>query len=115
MPNAEDDLKELISDKSKKSAFSSHNLKDVALAWSLKCPDSPIIIFADNDRHLVSNKGLDYARDVALEIGDRVIVAVPDFGDRPPAKDETDWNDFMRLFGKKEASKGLGLFLSELG
>lgn len=81
-------------------AFSSHNLKEVALAWSLKCPDSRIIIFADNDRHLARNKGLDYARETASAIGERAIIASPDFGARPPAKDESDWNDFARVYGK---------------
>jgi len=80
-------------------AFSSHNLKEVALAWSHKCPDSPIIIFADNDRHIPSNKGLDYAKDAAAAVGDRVLVLAPDFEDRPPAKDESDWNDLLRVCG----------------
>lgn len=92
-------------------AFSSHNLKEVALAWSLKCPDSPIIIFADNDRHLASNKGIECAREAVSAVGDHAVVIAPDFGARIPVRKESDWNDFVRLFGKEEASKRLRLFL----
>lgn len=95
-------------------AFSSHNLKEVARAWSLKCPDSPIIIFADNDRHLASNKGLDYAREAAVAIGDRAIVTVPDFGDRTPSRDESDWNDLVRIAGKEVTLKQLNKIFQEM-
>lgn len=77
-------------------AFGSSNIKSVAIALSGKYPNSRVVLFADNDR-----VGLQYSQAAASAIGDRAIVTAPDFGDRPPAKDESDWNDLVRIAGKE--------------
>lgn len=58
-----------------------------------------IIIFADNDRHLEKNLGLTKALEAQKLNPDRIQVIVPDFGDIPPSRDASDWNDLMRLRG----------------
>lgn len=82
-------------------AFSGWNLKEAAFALAQKNPTSKIVIFADNDRHLSSNKGIDYAQAAVNAIGERSILLAPDFGDRTPSKDESDWNDLARIFGRE--------------
>lgn len=82
-------------------AFSGWNLKEVALALAQKHSTSRVIIFADNDRHLSSNKGIEYGQAAVKEIGERATLVAPNFGDRQPLKDESDWNDFVRVFGQE--------------
>lgn len=88
-------------------AFSCHNLSLVAKTLGSKYPDSPIVLFADNDRHLESrglqNQGVIKAQQACNSLGDRVIVAIPDFGDSDPSKDASDWNDLVRIKGKEHA------------
>lgn len=82
-------------------AFSGWNLKEAALALAQKYLTSRIIIFADNDRHLSSNKGIEYAQAAVDAIGERATLLAPDFGDRQLSKNETDWNDLARIFGRE--------------
>jgi len=93
-------------------SFGSDNLENISKALGDKYPDSPIIIFADNDQHLTSNKGLDCAGDAASAIGARAVVAAPDFGNRPSSRDESDWNDFVRIYGSESAKSQLSLMLN---
>ena len=93
-------------------AFSSHNLKDVALAWSRKYPDSCLIVFADNDRHLPTNRGMECAMAAVAVVGARASVIAPDFGNRQPAKDESDWNDLVRVVGRDVAEGQLSIISS---
>lgn len=81
-------------------AFTCHNLLTTATALNQKYPNSPIIFFADNDRHLDSNQGVLKAQEAIKAVKGRSVVAVPDFGDISPSKDATDWNDLLRLRGR---------------
>lgn len=81
-------------------AFSCHNLPKVA---EILCPlfsASPMIVFADNDRHLQENQGVLKANEASLKTQGKVFLAIPDFGDIPASKAATDWNDLVRLKGK---------------
>lgn len=95
-------------------AFSSNNIKDVARPISGKFPDSVVLLFADNDRHLETNVGIRCAEEAAEAVGGRATILFPDFGDRLPAKDESDWNDFFRAFGKEASVDRLSIFESRV-
>ncbi|MBS0272751.1 MAG: toprim domain-containing protein [Proteobacteria bacterium] len=83
-------------------AFSCHNLKAVAMAIRKLYPKSPLIIFADNDRHLPNgNQGLLKAHEARNAIKTEITLAMPDFGDLEPSKEASDWNDLLRLKGKE--------------
>jgi Toprim domain len=83
------------------TAFSCHNLVPVSLALQQKYPDSSLIIFADNDRHLSENKGVKFAQAACATIK-RSAIIVPKF-DRFCVKQElTDWNDLLREIGREE-------------
>lgn len=80
-------------------AFSSGNLLEVAVALRKKYPDSFIFICADNDRHLVdANTGLVKAKEVVQTVK-RSAIVLPEFGDLPPGRDLSDWNDLRRERG----------------
>jgi phage/plasmid primase-like uncharacterized protein len=85
-------------------AFTSENLIAVAQAIRLLFPASPIILFADNDKHLeekgIQNKGVLKARQAINSIKHSAILASPDFGNLSPSKEATDWNDLVRLKGR---------------
>lgn len=87
-------------------AFCSSNLVAVAKQFRARYPDSRIIIFGDDDRHLTERKlenvGRRYAERAAESINNS-ISAFPNFGDVPPSKDASDWNDLARLRGRDEA------------
>lgn len=96
-------------------AFSAENLFAVTeLALSLY-PTSPIIIFADNDRHLEAegkpNKGRLKAQEAKELAEDRIVLALPDFGDQSPNKEASDWNDLVRLKGRDEAKRQIASIL----
>ena len=80
-------------------SFSCGNLKKVAESLRHLYPNSPLVIFADNDRHLVKNEGLLRAEEARGVIREKIKLVFPDFGDIPPSKDATDWNDLIRLRG----------------
>jgi len=88
-------------------AFSSGNLREVAKTIRKLYPESFIVIFADNDRHLEQkgdeNIGLKKAQDARDAVGGYVGIAVPDFGDLAPTKDASDWNDLVRIKGREIA------------
>lgn len=84
-------------------AFTSSNLPTVAQAISEKYPNSPIIVFADNDKHLETNVGLNKAREACKNIKSKSIVVLPMFDDPEPRKDATDWNDLIRIQGRVQA------------
>lgn len=82
-------------------AFSCNNLFSAAQSIQNKYPNSEILFFADNDRHLLQNNGLLKATQAAEKIaGARVVT--PQFADIPPGKDASDWNDLVRLIGEDE-------------
>jgi hypothetical protein len=85
-------------------AFGCHNLKSVAMAMRKLYPESELIIFADNDRHLRDgNQGLLKAQGARDAVATKVGVVVPDFGDLVPSKEASDWNDLLRLKGREAA------------
>lgn len=88
--------------------FSCNNIKDVVVSLAARYPDNPIIIFADNDRHLEidpithnGNQGLLEARGARDVVGCGIVVA-PDFGGFGVSKEASDWNDLFRLKGGGE-------------
>lgn len=84
-------------------AFTCHNLVAVTKALRIKYPHSPIVLFADNDRHLPNNQGVLKAKE-AQKIDPKMIsLALPDFGNIEPSKEASDWNDLVRLKGKSLA------------
>jgi phage/plasmid primase-like uncharacterized protein len=84
-------------------AFSSGNLPAVAKAIRELYPNSRLIVFADNDRHLERNAGILSAEKALTVAGSNSLLAFPDFGDIAPGKDASDWNDLIRLKGFNEA------------
>jgi phage/plasmid primase-like uncharacterized protein len=89
-------------------AFSCHNLVSLAKDLKQKFPNSPLVLFADNDRHLPSNQGLLKAQEACNSI-EWSILATPDFLDCGPSKCASDWNDLVRLKGKDIAIQQLSL------
>jgi phage/plasmid primase-like uncharacterized protein len=85
------------------AAFTSDNLGQVALALQQHYPNSPLAIFADNDRHLSENKGIISASRALAILGREVIVVAPNFDRYPATHDYTDWNDLLREVGRKDA------------
>lgn len=84
-------------------AFSCHNLPKVAEILRPLFSASPMIVFADNDRHLHENQGVLKANEAILKVPEKGLLAIPDFGDIPASKVATDWNDLVRLKGKDVA------------
>jgi phage/plasmid primase-like uncharacterized protein len=83
-------------------AFSADNLRMVAISLREKFPDSPIIVFGDNDRHLRENIGAKAANQVKQELKTGCSIAIPEFNGYPASKEFTDWNDLVREQGIKE-------------
>lgn len=92
-------------------AFNSGNLAAVAKEIRVRYSNSRIILFADNDRHLEKNVGVIAAKKAMALAGSNSILACPDFGDIPPFKDATDWNDLIRLKGIDEAKRQISITL----
>jgi phage/plasmid primase-like uncharacterized protein len=89
-------------------AFSCHNLKSVALAMRKLYQESGLIIFADNDRHLLDgNQGLLKAQGARDTIKTSISLSLPDFGDLAPSKEASDWNDLVRLKGVEYSKRNL--------
>lgn len=78
-------------------SMSAGNIKPVVAALRAKNPAAVIIICADNDRHRPDNPGVTKAEEAALAFAAEI--AIPDFGDRPPAPDASDYNDLARIRG----------------
>jgi hypothetical protein len=84
------------------TAISSNNLECVAMVLRNKYPNSPIVVLADNDRHLEENKGVRAAEAVRDRLGENCTIAVPDFERFPATSDYSDWNDLVREIGYQE-------------
>ena len=87
------------------TAFTSENLEQVTVLLQQVLPNSPLVIFADNDRHLAWNKGIICAHKAIKGVQGNGDVLVPNFGDLPCTRDYSDWNDLVRAIGPKEALK----------
>lgn len=81
------------------TTFSADNLLLVALALRDKYPDSEIVVFGDNDRHLYENKGKIAADNVKKTLRLNCQVLIPPFDGYPIDKKYSDWNDFVREVG----------------
>ncbi len=92
-------------------AFSSDNLKDVGVALAKKHKEAYFVFFADNDRHLPDNKGMERARDACNAIGRRATLIAPGFDEALPSHDLSDWNDLARLRGKEAVRNQIFNFL----
>lgn len=95
-------------------AFSCHNLSAVTQILRRQYPNSPIFLFADNDRHLDTNQGVLKAQEACKTIQGRVALVVPDFRDCEPCKSTSDWNDLIRIKGREEALNQVIIQASDL-
>ncbi len=96
-------------------AFNSGNLSAVAGSIHAMFPDSSIAVFADNDRHLESkgaNVGVLKAQEALNGLRCSCYLLAPDFRSRQPAKDESDWNDLVRVLGSEVAERQLSIISS---
>lgn len=88
-------------------AFSSENLVSVTKVLLSLYSASPIIIFADNDGHLIEkglpNKGVLKAQEAKNVDQGIVSLVIPDFGDFKPSKEASDWNDLVCIKGRDTA------------
>jgi phage/plasmid primase-like uncharacterized protein len=84
------------------TAFCANNLKAASMALRTKFPNSLIIIFGDNDRHLQENKGKMAAVAVKNELGTACQIAIPEFEGYPHEKEFSDWNDLVREKGVRK-------------
>jgi phage/plasmid primase-like uncharacterized protein len=89
------------------TAFTSENLEHVAAALRERYPNSPLVIFADNDRHLSKNKGMISAAKALEKAKGNGIILAPRFRNCLKVKDYSDWNDLVREIGPVKASEQL--------
>ena len=96
------------------TAFSADNLKSVGIALKNNFPTNPIVVFGDNDRHLQENKGKLAAYSTREELGKICRIAIPEFDGYPASREFSDWNDFVREKGIKEAREQMQRTLLDL-
>ncbi len=100
-------------------AFSCQNLKSVAITLRQGYPQSRLIIFGDNDRHLEikggMNQGVIKGQEAVrvLEVG--AILVSPDFGTLEASKGLSDWNDLIHQYSFAYAKAQLERMLRENG
>ncbi len=87
------------------AAFTSENLEQVVIVIRQVLPNSPVVIFADNDRHLNENKGVICAHRAIKRYKENSRVLVPNFNGKPCTRDYSDWNDLVRAIGSEEVLK----------
>jgi phage/plasmid primase-like uncharacterized protein len=88
-------------------AFSCQNLRNIVVILKQRYPQSQLIVFADNDKHLEvrggMNQGLIKAQEAIHAIKDHALLIAPDFGNVDPSKNLTDWNDLINQRGIEHA------------
>lgn len=93
------------------TAFTSSNLEHVVIALQKRYPKSPVVIFADNDMHLVENKGLISALKALEHSKCGGLVLTPQCQPYSKGRDHSDWNDLVRERGRigalEQLMKGL--------
>jgi phage/plasmid primase-like uncharacterized protein len=89
------------------TSFSSENLKRVGIELRKRFPQSPLIIFGDDDRHLQENKGRRAALATQEKLGTACDVVIPDFEGYPISREFSDWNDYVRENGVKVAREAI--------
>lgn len=93
------------------TAFTSGNLEQVAVGLQQEYPNSPLLIFADNDRHLAVNKGVCDAGRAYMRCNGAGAILIPNFYGYPRTREYSDWNDLVREIGPicalEQIQKGL--------
>lgn len=93
-------------------AFSCQNLKNIVMIIKQRYPQSRLIIFADNDKHLEiqggANQGLVKAQEAIHKIEEHAFLIAPDFGISDPSKKLSDWNDLIMQKGFEYAKTQIG-------
>lgn len=96
-------------------AFSSTNLKNVALEIKKSFPETSITVCADSDRHLVeklkTNPGRKAGIEAANAVGGKVVVPV--FCSNETGKDFTDFNDLHRVRGLETVKRQITNSISQ--
>lgn len=92
-------------------AFSCTNMLEVANTIRARFPNSQIVVFADNDRHLKDNIGVATAKEICRELKSNCVYIYPEFSEANVGKGTSDWNDLIRLEGKGELTKQIGKIL----
>ena len=86
------------------TAFTSENLEQTAEILRERYPNSPVVIFADNDAHLAQNKGIISAKKALKKAQGNGIILAPKFNGSLKGRGYSDWNDLVREMGPSEAS-----------
>lgn len=94
------------------TSFSSENLKSVGKELRKRFPQSPLIIFGDDDRHLKENKGKRIAYAAQKELSCQVVI--PDFEGYPISREYSDWNDYVRENGVKATRESIQKVLNKV-
>jgi phage/plasmid primase-like uncharacterized protein len=81
------------------TAFTSGNLERVAVELRQEYLNSSLVIFADNDRHLVVNKGVCDAEKAYMRCNGAGAILIPNFYGYPRTREYSDWNDLVREIG----------------
>lgn len=95
------------------TAFTGDNMQHVATALRGRYPNSPLVIFADNDSHLTENKGMLNAAKALEEAKGNGIILAPRFNSGPKARNYSDWNDLVREVGFINASEQIWVQLKQ--
>lgn len=95
------------------TAFTGDNMQHVAAALRGRYPNSPLVIFADNDSHLAENKGMLNAAKALEEAKGNGIILAPRFNSGPKTRNYSDWNDLVREVGCINASEQIWMQLKQ--
>jgi putative DNA primase/helicase len=87
------------------TAFTSENLEKTAEVLRESYPNSPLVIFADNDKHLSQNKGIVSAKRALKKAQGNGIILAPQFRGSLKGRGYSDWNDLVREIGPLGASE----------
>lgn len=96
------------------TAFTSENLEKTVEILRESYPNSPLIIFADNDKHLEQNKGILSAKKALKKAQGNGIILAPQFRGSLKGRGYSDWNDLVREIGPSEASDQLWKGLKQM-
>jgi hypothetical protein len=95
------------------TSFSCENLKLVGKELRKRFPQSSIIIFGDDDRHLKENKGKQGSYATKIEIGNCCKIVTPNFEGYPATREFSDWNDYIRENGVKTTREEIQKILNK--
>lgn len=86
-------------------AFDSDNLAKVGKTIQEAYPNAKIVFLSDNDRHTKENIGLNASKIASNMVRNGSTWIAPDFGNLPPLKQLSDFNDLARECGIEEVRK----------